>query len=364
MKRNPSIDIARGIGILLVVLGHSWFADTQAHPEFRESLSTFRMPFFFFVSGLFLSLSANPPTFVRTRADALLKPYFVVLLAVWAIYAAKDVVTGEASGTEILHKLGAIFYGTGPILSIAPLWFLPLLFLSSLGAYFIVRALPPTLPSRALWLLGGALALLILWVPMIDHFWGLDAAPGVKATPGPDALPGLPWSIDILPISLAFMLAGYALRERVFALDWNPVGFLAAAAVLIGLRLTFDQSMDLNLRRYDGFIFVTIQAAAGILMLLYLSTALTRFTLARSALIYVGQGALFLLLFHYHIQRRIFFQLNEMLPSPYLAAAIAFAAAIALPLLMWEAAKRSRILSALLLPTRRARQPRGTEVLA
>ncbi len=353
MKRNLSIDIARGIGILLVVLLHSWFADTRAHPDFRNSLATFLMPLFFLVSGLFLNVSARPASFLKVRADALLKPCFGVLLAVWSAYAAKDILTGEATTANLARDLAKVFYATGPILSIPPLWFLPLLFLASVLCYLLARAVPGDNPRRLL--LGAAVILLIAGLPSLRLFWGLDGQAGARPAPGLDALPGLPWSLDILPIATAFMLAGYALRDSIIDMRVRLVPLFLAAALFLGLRLTFDQSMDLNLRRFDDPLIVTLQAAAGIFLILGLSVWLRDFPRPSAVLIYVGQGSLFILLFHYHIQRVLFAHLLGPLGSPWIAATLAYVAAAGLPLLMWEVTKRNDFLSLLLLPSRRPR---------
>ena len=119
------------------------------------------------------------------------------------------------------------------------------------------------------------------------------------------------------------MIAGYALRDQAIRIDFHPLSLLLAAVVLVGLRIAFDQSMDLNLRRYDSLLVVTAQAAAGIYLVLGLSAGLRRFSLTQSALVYVGQGAMFILLFHYPIQRYLFAHLQAYLRNEYLAAALA-----------------------------------------
>lgn len=74
--RKDYIDVARGIGILLVVLGHS--IGNIDDPVNRFILS-FHMPLFFFLSGL-VSNDDNPDTvttFLRKKAYALLIPQMV-----------------------------------------------------------------------------------------------------------------------------------------------------------------------------------------------------------------------------------------------------------------------------------------------
>ena len=76
-NRNITIDIAKGLGIVLVVLGHNWIA--QENTELFEIIFSFHMPLFFFLAGVFVGDSNNIIDFIIKKTDALLKPYFVVL---------------------------------------------------------------------------------------------------------------------------------------------------------------------------------------------------------------------------------------------------------------------------------------------
>lgn len=81
MTRSPSIDIARGIGILLVVFGHNWLVLHDKGEAYRVIVS-FHIPLFVFLSGVFLHPDRSFSSVVRSRADALLKPYFFVMACI------------------------------------------------------------------------------------------------------------------------------------------------------------------------------------------------------------------------------------------------------------------------------------------
>ena len=75
-KRIQWIDIAKGISIILVVYGHSGLNNV---PIIGSWLHAYRMPFFFFVSGLLFSgakYSTIVP-FLRKRIKTLYRPYFL-----------------------------------------------------------------------------------------------------------------------------------------------------------------------------------------------------------------------------------------------------------------------------------------------
>jgi polysaccharide biosynthesis protein PslL len=79
LNRNLTVDVAKGIGIILVVLGHNWIVLHEKNDLFRVIFS-FHVPLFFFISGLFLKDREGIKDFLISKSDSLLKPYFVVLI--------------------------------------------------------------------------------------------------------------------------------------------------------------------------------------------------------------------------------------------------------------------------------------------
>ena len=80
-KRDLSLDIARGIGIILVVLVH-----ILADSSIKETIILFHMPLFFFLSGIstyyFLEKNKNisVKAYIYKRAKSILIPYLVFSL--------------------------------------------------------------------------------------------------------------------------------------------------------------------------------------------------------------------------------------------------------------------------------------------
>ena len=72
-KRIAYIDILRGIGILLMVMGHVGFGS-----RFSHYIHAFHMPLFFVVSGYFYSAKADLISLAKKRTKTLLIPYLVV----------------------------------------------------------------------------------------------------------------------------------------------------------------------------------------------------------------------------------------------------------------------------------------------
>src|SRR5690606_1335374 len=114
--RLPMIDVAKGIGILLIALGHNRIFSSH-YGDAANFLAAFRLPFFFFISGvIFSATNRRVGSIALMRADAWLKPYLMALLAGGLL----KVMVGKETVESVL--LG-IFYGTGFTLGWNVLWF-------------------------------------------------------------------------------------------------------------------------------------------------------------------------------------------------------------------------------------------------
>lgn len=69
-KRNESFDILRGIGIIIMVMGHIGFGNV-----FDKYIHTFHMPIFFFVSGYFFNMKDNFKSFFLHQLKTIMVPY-------------------------------------------------------------------------------------------------------------------------------------------------------------------------------------------------------------------------------------------------------------------------------------------------
>ncbi len=129
-KRIVYIDIARGIGILLVVLGHNDFGFIS--PFFYQVIYSFHIPLFFFLSGLFLNPAIPFLEFFKKRFNGLLKPYLFTLFLIYFTSVSFEKMSFQTAIQRIVKSL----YGTGHYIDWVQLWFLPHLFVVSLYAFF------------------------------------------------------------------------------------------------------------------------------------------------------------------------------------------------------------------------------------
>jgi fucose 4-O-acetylase-like acetyltransferase len=105
--RNATFDMLKGIGILLVIIGHTFMK------EIGPYIQAFHMPLFFIVAGYFFKYKPLRIQLVRDFRR-LIVPYFFVVITTMLIAFAKDF---KATGEINLH-LGTLYEcGT-------PAWFL------------------------------------------------------------------------------------------------------------------------------------------------------------------------------------------------------------------------------------------------
>lgn len=143
-RRDESLDIAKGFGILLVVLGHcliglknsNFFPASLAWPSLAvTTIYFFHMPLFFVVSGHLASGKHRPATSTIAKLiPTIVYPYFLwsILQTLVEIYLTKY--TNSHATIASVYKLLWI--------PIVPYWFLYALFFCHLG-YLAIRKLPP-----------------------------------------------------------------------------------------------------------------------------------------------------------------------------------------------------------------------------
>jgi fucose 4-O-acetylase-like acetyltransferase len=145
-RRDDSLDIAKGFGILLVVLGHcleglktsGYFPPQLQWPTLTFFLIyLFHMPLFFVVSGHLASGKHRPARQVIARlVPTILYPYFLwsILEGLMLVYLSKY--TNSHAQTSSLYSLYKILWAP-----IVPYWFLYALFFCHLW-YLAIRRLP------------------------------------------------------------------------------------------------------------------------------------------------------------------------------------------------------------------------------
>lgn len=191
--RNDYIDIAKALGMLLVVWGHIKLTGIS-----NAFVYAFHMPLFFFLSGMVFSHSRYPSfsCFVKRKFKTLLLPYVLFSVFWWIVWASFSYITHaevESYWNPLLQTL--IAQGSeGFLVHNVPLWFVPCLFVVEC-MYFFISKLPD------IWNVLICVFCAILGYFMIYRCSFFD-------------FKLLPWSIEVALLAIVFYCVGNLIVEK------------------------------------------------------------------------------------------------------------------------------------------------------
>ena len=143
MKRSKLIDMAKGVGILFVILGHISLTPSAL----KIWIYSFHMPLFFACSGLTFSISkySDYGAFAKAKIRSILIPYFCLGITLWALSLLFNISRQLFQGNSIEVNLNiwrvflSLLLGHRLHRYYFSLWFLCVLFFSELIFYFFVK---------------------------------------------------------------------------------------------------------------------------------------------------------------------------------------------------------------------------------
>ncbi len=154
-NRLDYIDILKGFGIILMVLGHMWFG----HFNYETYLYAFHMPLFFLISGYLFKAPENLGVSIRKKMRSLLVPYFVfgfIYFFAWLI------LNYPSAGDWPYHLKGVLLLSVEGIPYESALWFLMVLFWVWLLYTLLQRSIKDP------WVL----ALVVILISAVGSLWG------------------------------------------------------------------------------------------------------------------------------------------------------------------------------------------------
>ena len=237
------IDIAKGIAILLVIIGHT----VKFGSASRTFIFSFHMPLFFVLSGYTYRVAEDFATFkkhVLNNIKHLLIPAIgIVLFNLLAHWILEGTYTMPALAHQAKYYLAAFFWASGvkvgPYPALGAAWFL----VSLLGAKLILDSV---------WLLFGKkeCGYLVVLVAL------LGMALGVKRR-------WLPFNLDVTMVVVFFLYAGMLLRRYSSILS-NYRGVLFGIAVVVWITcLNFGFHIELASRKYPFLVLSILEGIFG-----------------------------------------------------------------------------------------------------
>lgn len=273
-----SIDVAKGIGILLVVIGHA-----DPRPWLGNLIYQFHMPFFFILSG-YLFRPTTLRDFLQRKTVRYLLPYisYLVLFALAAPKPAMETILGARGA---LHPIQALLIGGEHLETYAtPFWFPTALYVTALLATGVALV-----KRRGF---AAVMAIVCLVGALINQrhhtfIWPLAA--------------------NVALMGYVLFYCGQWLRGRIESpsMMWGA-GLLSAVSIGAVLLTDCPLSFDMKHAYYGVFPISLVMALSMSVMLLVLSqVAYTRAPVLAHVLIYVGQASMTIMYLHQFFQLRL-----------------------------------------------------------
>ena len=326
-QRIAYLDVAKGIGILLVMLGHNYMKASV--PGIEKFIFSFHMPFFFLLSGMLFKPNYPLLVLFKRRFATLIRPYLAAIILLYSVYFFYT----DTKIMTILRRVARSLYASGNYIEWAQLWFLPHLFLLNMFAGVLFLLFYGRL--KWLWLRLVFLAAM-LWAGVT--FLPIYYMQKVTIAGHTILLDGLPASMDLLLITATYFLIGYEMKQLISERFFSSLWILSISGILlIALNIIFPYRMDFFFRTYDSFLVNTLEALSGSIFLLAVSSRIAlKENWLFAALKYFGQITIVLLIFHQPTQTMTFGHVMQLVGNPIIAGLLSFLAAIGVPVLVHQ----------------------------
>ncbi len=267
--RDVTFDIMKGVGILLMLVGHYWPESQYAH----QFIYSFHMPLFFLVAGYF----SKPPMacvweVIKKNAKRLLLPFVMtqLLLVIWGVaqtlakhdlsYVIKPGLSLLWGGADVLDSQWGMVY-------VGPIWFLPALFFGKTVFELIISKLQN-------W--SSFIVCVVISVSTIVLHKYLNS----------------PWCILQGLSCLTFMSIGFLYKNKVFP-RW--LSWIALASWPLAVFLSSMEVVDCFYKMYPLDV---IGACGGTLFIWWISGRIKKINFLSKPFAWVGVLSLVVLCFH------------------------------------------------------------------
>lgn len=160
MKHNPTISVAKGIGIILMVIGHSmgYYPNMEVTdpPFLQRFIYMFHMPLFFFISGYLFNEKYldSKKQFIIHKLNSLWRPfvlYNLIFLIFHNVLFHLNIYATAISWNDFARKLFDVLLMSNSEQLLGAFWFLQVLLLASFivlfSLYFLKRLCAVIRPS-------------------------------------------------------------------------------------------------------------------------------------------------------------------------------------------------------------------------
>ena len=259
-KRLEWLDIAKGVAIILMVLGHTSIPD-----QLSNFIFAFHMPLFFIASGWCTDWTKdNYGAFVLKKMRTLGIPFLV--------YSVSVIIIAWLAGYQGIELRGVLIKGWEGY----ALWFVPVLFLSLVIAKSIMCFI------NIAWFRYAVCLLLILGGALLRYYHIY-----------------LGWTLATVPYATCLVLLGSSLREFQKYID-KPRWWIFVVCLILTIAISQNWRLDLAWNNIIPVVILTVGAISGTAMVFTLSSWLnkqTRFSFVSKVLMAIGKETFIIMAF-------------------------------------------------------------------
>lgn len=274
VDRQKDIDVVKGVGIILMVIGHT-------DSPFTKVIYGFHMPLFFIISGYLYNINKWNKLGIKQLAEKRFRDYIIPYFILGAINLFLNAVSEflnmgfsiELLLSTIKHGFWIIYsYGSiNKMPNCTPLWFLPALFISYLYFYTIIKK---NLRCQILLCICYTILYRILINFITIQF---------------------PWHMETALIGAVMMYFGMLLKKFNFIKRCSVSIILLVMTIgLIGIK--FNSRVDMNPNRVGNYILFWIGALGVSIGILYLGV---KYLKNIKFLSFLGQNTILIIGFNY-----------------------------------------------------------------
>lgn len=226
-QRLEWMDVAKGIAIILMVVGH-----TSIPKSLSDFIWAFHMPLFFIASGWLTNWNRNTiQDFICNKSKNLLLPFLSYSMIVLCV---RCLLLPEGGIPYLIYWLTHGWNGIA-------LWFIPVLFAALVISKFVIGL-------REDWLIVGGCIVLALFGALLSHY-----------------RIHLPWTLSSIPYATALVIMGYFAKRSVGCME-KYKGII----MILGFGVTFIISrfytLDICFNSVTPVFLLTIGAVSGVAM--------------------------------------------------------------------------------------------------
>lgn len=255
------VDSLKGIGILLVVLGHTTF-------PLKNYIFWIHMPLFFALTGVTFNPTKSLKTFFYSRLNSLIFPFLTFGFLLLSLSSVADLSVLFREVIKFLVYGGAKSSGV-----VGAFWFLPTLFLAELIFYYIVNNIRK---HRTL------VIIFVCTLFPLSYFGAYKI---------------LPYNITMIPYILLYMWSGYFFKNWFNPQKEKEVFLILGSLIclLIGyfVRFKLDLKYAIVSNWSIGFILPTV-----VLLTIFTYSKRMLGNINSKTIVYLGQNSLVVLLVH------------------------------------------------------------------